>query len=74
MNWKLIGQVLFWFGLGVLVHDYAHQVWELKGYHNLLEGGYIGLVILICGWIILNNDEIIKIIRGEKKNDTSSDS
>lgn len=32
------------FMLGVLGHDFAHQVWELKGTVFSLEGGYIGLL------------------------------
>ena len=37
-----------WLGLGVLVHDFAHQVWQLKGFHNLVEGGYVGLFIYLA--------------------------
>ncbi|MFQ6053337.1 MAG: hypothetical protein ACE5OO_03795 [Candidatus Bathyarchaeia archaeon] len=35
---------LYWMFFGVALHDYAHQVWELKGFHNLVEGGYIGFI------------------------------
>lgn len=38
-----------WFGFGLLSHDFAHQVYQLKGFHNLVEGGYVGLAIfLVC--------------------------
>ena len=41
---------LYWLFFGVALHDYAHQVWQLKGYHNLIEGGYIGFI----GMFLLN--------------------
>ena len=43
---KALLAILNLFGLGVFVHDYAHQVWQLKGYHNLVEGGYVGLALM----------------------------
>lgn len=46
---KRLVSLFKWFGFGLLAHDYAHQVYQLKGYHNLVEGGYIGLAIfLLC--------------------------
>lgn len=36
-----------WFGIGAALHDYMHQVWQLKGTVFSLEGGYIGFAILI---------------------------
>lgn len=39
------------FGLGVLGHDFAHQVWQLKGTVLSVEGGYIGLALALFGLI-----------------------
>ena len=43
-------------GLGILLHDYFHDMYVIGGYKEILsiQGGYIGLIILIIGWIILN--------------------
>jgi len=52
----LFGTILFWFGLGVLVHDYAHALWQVGGYSEILslQGGYIGIVLAVLSWLILN--------------------
>jgi len=47
---------------GVALHDFAHQVWELKGYHNLVEGGYVGFIGLAACIILLQFK-----FRGERK-------
>jgi len=52
IGWRIprsagISLFLFMFGmfmLGVLGHDFIHQVWELKGTWWSIEGGYIGLI------------------------------
>ena len=45
--------VIYFVSLGVAIHDFAHQVWELRGFHNLLEGGYIafGFILLTTGYL-----------------------
>lgn len=46
--WRMgmIGLMLF--GLGVLVHDYAHALWQVGGYGEILspQGGWVGLGIM----------------------------
>ena len=55
----LAGLLLQFFGLGVLVHDYAHTMWEVGGYREILspQGGYIGLGIFILGFILREKGE-----------------
>jgi len=49
----LISLILIFVGYGVALHDFAHQVWELKGTVISLEGGYVGFTILLVGLVIL---------------------
>ena len=49
----LLATVLIFVGYGVALHDFAHQVWELKGTVISLEGGYVGFTILLVGLVIL---------------------
>ncbi|MEM2259986.1 MAG: hypothetical protein QXP52_00175 [Candidatus Aenigmatarchaeota archaeon] len=61
LGWKislkiLMGLVFFLIGYGVSLHDFAHQVWELKRTVLSLEGGYIGFFILFLGFILLLYD------------------
>lgn len=48
------------FMLGVLGHDFAHQVWELKGTVFSVEGGYAGLIgatmFFILSFILLTRN------------------
>jgi len=57
MRWKQfpISVALFFFGLGILLHDYFHVLWEVGGYREILspQGGYIGAIILIIGFILV---------------------
>jgi len=47
-GWKIRwAHVLFSIGYGIALHDYAHQVWELKGTVLSVEGGYIGFAIML---------------------------
>lgn len=49
----LIGLILTCIGYGIAIHDFAHQVWELKGTPISLEGGYIGFIMLLAGITIM---------------------
>ena len=51
--WEVAGALLFSVGYGISIHDFAHQVWELKGTVLSLEGGYIGFGLTIVGFLIL---------------------
>ena len=48
-----IAWIILLIGYGMALHDFAHQVWELKGTVISLEGGYIGFIIMLIGLIIL---------------------
>jgi hypothetical protein len=57
LGWRLtvklfIGLVLFLIGYGIALHDFCHQVWEIKGTVLSLEGGYVGFLISFIGFII----------------------
>jgi hypothetical protein len=45
----------FFFGLGVLIHDYLHALYQVGGYSEILslQGGYFGIIILLIGFILL---------------------
>ncbi|GAH17353.1 unnamed protein product, partial [marine sediment metagenome] len=49
-------------GYGVALHDFSHQVWELKGTPISLEGGYVGFLIMFLANMIAMN-EYIKSLR-----------
>jgi len=51
---KRILKILFWFGLGVLIHDYAHTLWQVGGYKEILslQGGWIGLILIVISQIL----------------------
>ena len=53
MTIKKIAWIILLIGYGIALHDFAHQVWELKGTVISLEGGYIGFIIMLIGLIIL---------------------
>jgi len=61
----IIALILTFVGYGVTLHDFAHQVWELKGTVISLEGGYVGFIMLLAGLIMLINIIISKHVRGE---------
>jgi len=50
-----ISVAFFFFGLGVLVHDYLHALYEVGGQHEILslQGGYFGIIILLIGFILV---------------------
>lgn len=51
----IITALLFAFGLGVLVHDYIHALWQVGGYWEILsiQGGYIGFFILVIAFLYI---------------------
>jgi hypothetical protein len=56
LGWKLtrkhaLSLLLFAVGFGISLHDFAHQVWELKGTPLSLEGGYIGFILMLIGFL-----------------------
>ena len=59
---KLIATLLFGTGFGIALHDYCHTLWEIGKYKEILsfQGGYIGFVLIILAWIILNLEIFLK--------------
>jgi len=47
------GLILFLVGYGVALHDFAHQVYELKGTVLSLEGGYVGFSLIMIGFLVM---------------------
>jgi hypothetical protein len=61
LGWKLsrttgFGILLTLIGWGIVAHDFAHQVYELKGTPFSLEGGYVGLALNLIGFILLTSE------------------
>jgi len=50
---KLISLILTCVGYGIALHDFAHNVWELKGTIFSPEGGYIGFSMMAVGIVML---------------------
>ena len=46
--------VLFWLCVGVLVHDYAHALWQIGGIQEVLslQGGWVALFCMVFLWIL----------------------
>ena len=46
--------VLFWLCVGILVHDYAHALWQIGGIQEVLslQGGWVALACMIVLWIL----------------------
>jgi len=65
LNLKTIGYVLFFFGLGVLFHDYLHTMWILGGYPELLspQGGYFGLIIEMIGFVLIQYNDFVRRLK-----------
>lgn len=58
-GWKLskafpISVATFFLGLGILLHDYCHALWQVGGYKEILslQGGYFGAAMLIVGFLL----------------------
>ena len=50
---RRVGWAVLLIGYGISLHDFAHQVWELKGTVLSLEGGYIGFILMLVGIAVL---------------------
>ncbi|MCM8802847.1 MAG: hypothetical protein NC827_06025 [Candidatus Omnitrophica bacterium] len=64
--WKLtrllfLGIILFLIGFGIALHDFAHQVWQLKGTVLSLEGGYIGFLLMFLGYLLSIHELLQKL-------------
>ena len=46
--------ILFFFGLGVAIHDACHHLYEIGGYKEILspQGIYIGFLIMVIGYFL----------------------
>jgi len=44
--------LIFGIGFGISLHDFAHQVYQLKGTVLSMEGGYIGFALVLLAFII----------------------
>jgi len=58
-GWRLIkafpiSVATFFVGLGILLHDYCHALWQVGGIREVLspQGGYLGTIILVIGFIL----------------------
>jgi len=50
---RIVAKILdftFCVAFGVALHDFAHQVWQLKGIVLSLEGGYIGFIVMFLSY------------------------
>ena len=50
--------IAFFVSYGVALHDFAHQVWELKGTVISLEGGYIGFLGMLLAFLYLMKEHV----------------
>jgi len=53
IRWKRLLWALTFFSYGVALHDFAHQVYQLKSTVYSVEGGYVGFLILFISLITL---------------------
>ena len=49
---KVLGCMFTCVGYGIALHDFSHQVYQLKGTVISLEGGYIGFALLFIGLLL----------------------
>jgi len=49
---KLISLILTCVGYGISLHDFTHQVWELRGTVFSPEGGYVGFGMMAVGIVM----------------------
>jgi len=50
-------QILFWVAIGVLMHDYAHALYLIGGYKEILslQGGWIALAVIVVLWLVITS-------------------
>lgn len=63
---RFAGILMMFFGVGVLVHDYAHTMYEVGGYAEILspQGGYVGLLIFLLGFYLREKGIYFKRFKG----------
>jgi len=63
MNRIKIACFLFFVGFGIALHDFAHSLWVIGGYREILslQGGYIGFGLMAIGFILLSYDQIRRL-------------
>jgi len=51
---------LFWFFIGVTLHDFTHALYQVGGYKEILglHGGYIGLAGIVILWLIVTEFQL----------------
>lgn len=56
-----ISTVVFMLGMGIALHDYAHTLWEVGGYSEILsvQGGYIGFILMFIAYVMLLPKKVI---------------
>jgi len=69
VGWRIprtigVAMILFLVGWGIALHNFAHQVWLLKGTVLSLEGGYVGLFLTLVSFILLTRGFIVWLRRG----------
>jgi hypothetical protein len=49
---RIVTNALFYIGLGVMLHDFAHTCWQVGGYSEILspQGFYVGFILTLIGW------------------------
>jgi L-cystine uptake protein TcyP (sodium:dicarboxylate symporter family) len=52
---KFLMTLLFGVGFGVALHDFAHALWQVGEYSEILsyQGGYIGFVLMLVAFIVI---------------------
>jgi len=47
--------ILFGTGFGIALHDFAHALWQVGSYQEVLsyQGGYIGFLFMLVAFIIV---------------------
>ncbi|MEM2260824.1 MAG: hypothetical protein QXK24_00085 [Ignisphaera sp.] len=53
LSLKKIGNILFLTGFGIALHDFVHQVLEIKGTVFSPEGGYVGFILMLIGYTLI---------------------
>ena len=48
---KVLALIIICVGYGVALHDYAHALWQVGGYREILslQGGYVGFALIMLG-------------------------